>query len=157
MQTFPGSLSSSSSSPDNTAPVELTQSPPLSPYVTYSSLSETNHTNLPQPPLPPTPPPPPLASSLQHIKMASKDNLSDTAQQGTPVHVQWQPSGDVWHTYNSTAPPQTRILQRLSKEINGQRSAVQKPSQYSVLQPQSSDPKWSSHQTMSVHIILTLG
>ena len=37
--------------------------------------------------------------------MVSKDNLSDTVQQDTPVHVQWQPSGAVWHTYDSKSPP----------------------------------------------------
>ena len=42
-------------------------------------------------------------------KMASKGNSSDTAEQDTPVHVQWRPSGVVWHIYNNTAPPQTRI------------------------------------------------
>ena len=71
----------------------------------------------------------------------------DTERPVTPVHVQWQPSNTVWHSYDSTALPQTCILQRFSKETNGQRSAVRKSRQHSVLIQQSSEPKWGSHQT----------
>ena len=70
-----------------------------------SSLWEPNPPKPPHPPLPPAPPPSFLASSLQRKTMVSKENLSDMAQQDTPVHVQYQPSGAMWHTYDSTSPP----------------------------------------------------
>ena len=64
--------------------------------------------------------------------MVSKENILDTAQQDTPAHVQWQPSGTVWHTYNITAHPQTRILPQFSKEIGGPQYAAQKLPQHFV-------------------------
>ena len=57
------------------------------------------------------------------VSLVKRQSL-DTTQQDTPAHVQWQPSGAVWHTYDITASPQTRILPQFSNGINGQRSAV---------------------------------
>ena len=75
----------------------------------------------------------------------------DTAQQDTPVHVQCQPSGAVWNTYDITAHPQTRISPHFSKETIGPQSEVQKSLQHSMLQPQSLDPRWGLHQTTPAH------
>ena len=140
-QTSHVSHSSPSSNLGNTWQAEQTQSPPPSPFSTSSSLWEPKPPKPPNLPLPPAPPPPSLASSLQRRKMASKENILETEQQDTPAHVQWQSSGAVWHTYDSTALPQTRIFPQFSKEISGTQSVEQKSLQRSVPQPQSLDPR----------------
>ena len=52
-------------------------------------------------------------------KMVSKENRSETAPQDTPAHVQWHPYVAVWHTYDNTAPSQTRISPQFSTELSG--------------------------------------
>ena len=141
-QTLPGSLSYSYSDQGNTAPAAPTPSLHPSPSATSSSSLAPILSKPPRLQPPPALLPPLLASSLRRRKMASKEDPSDTAQQDTPVHVQWRPSGVVWHIYDNTAPPQTHTLPPFSTELLGPPSAVPKSPQRCAPQPLSGVPRW---------------
>ena len=150
-QTSPGSLSSYYSDQGNNAPAAPTLSPHLSPSATSSSSSSPSLSKPPWIQPPPALPPPLLASSLRRRKMASKGNPSDTAQQDTPMHVQWRPLGVVWHIYDNMDPPQTQTSPPFSTERLGPPSAVPKSPRRCAPQPLSWVPRWYSRQNKSAH------